>query len=221
MPRGWSTRSPGRRTAARRVQRRRTAFPRGPAAGLFGDRRAEGDAPLCRPTCSTTYIGAEAGGLILEGQVRRGDVRTITAALMLVDLRDFSLMSDTMAPAAVIGMLNEYFDCVMPPVHDGTAARSWRSWATASWRSSTQTPGGGAGRGVPRPRSLQRREGVAALAERNRKSPDADRRCTAGVALHYGTVSYGNIGVRRTAGFHRDRPRRQPDQPDRAALPRA
>src|SRR5947209_8695015 len=65
----------------------------------------------------TTYIGAEAGRLILEGQVRRGDVRTITAALMLVDMRDFSLLSDRMSPRAVIRMLNEYFDCVIPPVH--------------------------------------------------------------------------------------------------------
>jgi adenylate cyclase len=34
--------------------------------------------------------------------------------------------------------------------------------------------------------------GLAALAERNRKYPSAPLQ--AGVALHYGTVSYGNIG---------------------------
>jgi adenylate cyclase len=86
----------------------------------------------------TTYIGAEAGRLILDGQVRRGDVRTITAALMLVDMRDFSLLSDTMTPRAVIRMLNEYFDCVIPPVHrqggEVVEIMSIRCPAAARWR---------------------------------------------------------------------------------------
>ena len=63
-------------------------------------------------------------------------MRTIAAALMLVDLRDFTLMSDTLAPAAVIETLNRYFDCVMLPInqHGGEV---WKSWATACMRSST------------------------------------------------------------------------------------
>ncbi len=63
-----------------------------------------------------TYEGREPGDLILKGQVQRGDVRTITAALMLVDLRDFTTMSDAMEPTEVITALNRYFDCVIPPV---------------------------------------------------------------------------------------------------------
>src|SRR5436190_6631712 len=64
----------------------------------------------------TTYVGREPARFILEGQVRRGDVRAITAALMLIDMRDFSLLSDRMSPRAVTRLLNEYFDCVFPPV---------------------------------------------------------------------------------------------------------
>src|ERR1700761_2487837 len=64
----------------------------------------------------STYVGHEPMRLILDGQVRRGDVRTIDAALMLVDLRNFTLLSDEMSPRAVIRLLNEYFDCVFPPV---------------------------------------------------------------------------------------------------------
>ena len=64
----------------------------------------------------TTYVGNEAGKLILDGQVRRGDVREITAALMLFDLRDFTAMSDRLSSRAVIRMLNHYFDCVMAPI---------------------------------------------------------------------------------------------------------
>jgi adenylate cyclase len=61
-----------------------------------------------------TYAGREPGELILKGQIRRGDIRTITAALMLVDLRDFTLISDALAPTNVIKMLNRYLALQQP-----------------------------------------------------------------------------------------------------------
>ena len=36
---------------------------------------------------------------------------------MLVDLRDFTLISDALAPTNVIKMLNRYFNSVMFPIH--------------------------------------------------------------------------------------------------------
>jgi adenylate cyclase len=140
----------------------------------------------------TTYVGREPARLILDGQVRRGDVRAITAALMLIDMRDFSLLSDRMSPRAVTRLLNEYFDCVFPPVRaqggeiieimgdgvlaifdqpaDGTAAAACNAALTAAT------------------------EALAALAQRNQRKPAGAAQLQAGVALHYGTVSYGNIG---------------------------
>ncbi len=145
----------------------------------------------------TTYIGAEAGRLILDGQVRRGDVRTMTAALMLVDLRDFSLLSDRMRPRAVIRMLNEYFDCVIPPVHEqgGEVVEIMGDGVLAFFH---QVPGRSA-KEACRDALAAARQGLAALAEH-------------GVLRQY--------RLRRPARFHRDRPRCEPDQPDRAFLPR-
>ncbi len=140
----------------------------------------------------TTYIGAEAGRLILDGQVRRGDVRTITAALMLVDLRDFSLLSDRMRPRAVIRMLNEYFDCVIPPVHQegGEVVEIMGDGVLAFFH---QVPGRSA-QDACRGALAAARQGLAALAERNRRQRPGAPVLHAGIALHYGTVSYGNIG---------------------------
>ncbi len=140
----------------------------------------------------TTYIGAEAGRLILDGQVRRGDVRTMTAALMLVDLRDFSLLSDRMRPRAVIRMLNEYFDCVIPPVHEqgGEVVEIMGDGVLAFFH---QVPGRSA-KEACRDALAAARQGLAALAERNRRQRPGAPLLQAGVALHYGTVSYGNIG---------------------------
>ncbi len=146
----------------------------------------------------TTYIGAEAGSLILEGQVRRGDVRAITAALMLVDLRDFSLMSDRMSPRAVIRMLNEYFDCVIPPVHErgGEVVEIMGDGVLAIFR---QRAGGSPAEACDAALAAAT-QGLAALAERNRGSP-GEETLSGGAALHYGTVSYGNIGVGERLDF--------------------
>jgi adenylate cyclase len=145
------------------------------------------------PHVLTTYVGAEPGRLILEGQVRRGDVTTITAALMLIDLRDFTLLSDTMAPRAVVRMLNDYFDDVIPPVreHGGEVMEIMGDGVLAIFRRIGGTNAAEACGGA----LAAARRALAATAERNgRKSPGAPD-LHIGIALHYGTVSYGNIGT--------------------------
>ncbi len=140
----------------------------------------------------TTYVGSGPGRLILEGQVRRGDIRTITAALMLIDLRDFTLLSDSLAPRAVIRLLNEYFDCVFPPVraHGGEIVEIMGDGVLAMF---PQLPEGDAGAAC-RAALEAAEEALAALAERNRRERPGMPVLQAGVALHYGTASYGNIG---------------------------
>ena len=39
------------------------------------------------------------------------------------------------------------------------------------------------------------KQGLAAIAERNRRNRDGEPALRIGIALHYGTVSYGNIGT--------------------------
>jgi adenylate cyclase len=141
----------------------------------------------------STYVGREPGNLILNGQIRRGDVRSITAALMIVDLRDFTSMSDALAPPAVIETLNQYYDCVIPPIKkragevmkmlgDGILAiftenseRNPREDCRAAFEAAT--------------------EGLDALAKVNQDVLTARQNLRAGIALHHGQVSYGNIGA--------------------------
>jgi adenylate cyclase len=138
----------------------------------------------------TTYVGWEAGKLILDGQVRRGDVREITAALMLVDLRDFTEMSDRLNSRAVLRTLNNYFDCVMPPVekHGGEVVEIMGDGVLAIFPQGPERSAAEACNAA----LAAATDGLAALAERNRKQPRTPLQ--AGFALHYGTVSYGNIG---------------------------
>jgi len=139
-----------------------------------------------------TYTGRQPGGLILKGHIRRGDVRTITAALMLVDLRDFTYMSDTLAPTDVIKTLNRYFDAVMMPVnqHGGEVLEIMGDGILAFFSDDTA---GGAGAAC-RNAFAAAKEGIEALERSNQTEPNGAMRLVAGFALHHGTVAYGNIG---------------------------
>jgi len=138
----------------------------------------------------TTYVGAEAGKLVLDGQVRRGDVREITAALMLFDLRDFTAMSDRLSPRAVIRMLNSYFDCVMPPVqqYGGEVVEIMGDGVLAIFNQGNDRSAADACNSA----LAAANAGLAALVERNQRHPATPLQ--AGVALHFGKISYGNIG---------------------------
>ena len=141
----------------------------------------------------STYVGREPSQLILEGQVRRGDVRTITAAIMLIDLRDFTMLTNILSPRAVIRLLNEYFDCVFPPIreHGGEVLEIMGDGVLAMFRQEGREGGTAACRAALEAAT----QALRALAERNRRLPDGGSVLQAGLALHYGTVSYGNIGA--------------------------
>ncbi len=143
-------------------------------------------------TMLNTYVGEEPTRLILDGQVRRGDVRTITAALMLIDLRDFTLLSDRLGPRAVIRLLNEYFDCVFPAVHrhHGEIMEIMGDGVLAIFHPALTDDESEACRAALN----AAQEALAAIAERNRRERPGEPVLQAGVALHYGTASYGNIG---------------------------
>ena len=111
---------------------------------------------------------------------------------MLVDLRDFTLMSDMLAPNAVIETLNRYFDCVMLPVnrHRGEVMEIMGDGVLAIFNESVE---GGPGAAC-RQAFEAAKEGIDALACWNQSRPDGTPHLAAGFALHYGTVAYGNIG---------------------------
>jgi adenylate cyclase len=192
-------------------------FAAGPVNALaWATRRPEGFAPAALrlmdaliPTYSTvaeaktlvrfvenllrTYVGREPSRLILDGHIRRGDVLTITAAIMLIDLRDFTQLTNVLSPRAVIRLLNQYFDCVFPPIRDqgGEILEIMGDGVLAIVRQEAR----GGGTAACRAALAAATRALAALAERNRNAPEGEPLLRAGVALHYGTVSYGNIGA--------------------------
>ncbi|MCZ6796404.1 MAG: adenylate/guanylate cyclase domain-containing protein [Gammaproteobacteria bacterium] len=76
-------------------------------------------------TILDTYIGHRAGGKVLDGLIKRGDGETIDAVIWYCDLRDFTLLTETLARDELLSMLNTYFEYISAAVseHGGEVLR--------------------------------------------------------------------------------------------------
>lgn len=139
-----------------------------------------------------TYIGANTARRILAGQIRRGTVETLEAALLLCDLRGFTELSNRLPSSRVLNLLNAYFDRVVPAITEaGGEVLKFMGDAVLAF--------------FPQAEAAQScnaalRAAIAALA-RLEEMPQSDTALNAGIALHYGTVSYGNIGSGQRLDF--------------------
>jgi adenylate cyclase len=132
-----------------------------------------------------TYVGTGTAQRIFAGHVQRGQVESLNAALMLCDLRGFTQMSNRLPSQRVIELLDDYFDCVVPAIaaaggevlkYIGDAVLAFFPHDDAATACVAALDGA-----------------IGALAGLDQFSaPDAELH--AGIALHYGNVSYGNIG---------------------------
>jgi adenylate cyclase len=107
----WATRQPGGFTAAE-IEAIETLIP--PLARIAEIRawyRVAGN-------LLTTYIGKNAGERVLAGHIRRGDTEAIHAAIWLSDMRGFTALADTLPPQQLVDLLNRYFDCQVPEIHE-------------------------------------------------------------------------------------------------------
>ena len=56
------------------------------------------------------FVGPRISGRILSGQVKRGDGERIDAAFWYSDLRGFTRLSESLEPAKLLRLLNDYFE---------------------------------------------------------------------------------------------------------------
>ncbi len=136
------------------------------------------------------YVGDEPHRRILAGDVRRGEVLRIRAAIMFADMRSYTKLTSSMALEHATALVNQYYDCVVPSVEtrageilkfmgDGILAifrarqgeeaeACWRAFAAAT-------------------------AALDAVDGRNAKLK-GEVPFDVGIALHFGDVAYGNVG---------------------------
>src|SRR5205823_9318515 len=76
-------------------------------------------APAVTRELLATYIGGDAAERVIVGQIQRGSVSRIDAAILYADLRGFTSFAEATAPEEVIRRLNGIFDCLGGPVRAG------------------------------------------------------------------------------------------------------
>jgi adenylate cyclase len=145
-----------------------------------------------------TYVGRHAGERILRGRIRRGDIERIEAVIMLTDLRDFTILSEQLPGEQMIGILNSYFDCVVPPI-EAHGAEVLKFIGDGLLAIFAVTGDVAAACEAALAVSAEARAAIAAAnAERQRAGAPVLRH---GMALHVGSVLYGNIGSAKRLDF--------------------
>jgi adenylate cyclase len=136
-----------------------------------------------------TYIGPLTRQRILAGHIRRGDVETIEVGLLFCDLRGFTELSNRLPAARILQLLNLYYDQVVPAV--ATAGGEILKFMGDGLLAIFRRDDG------PRASCAAAFDAARAALARLALLTERDAKLHAGIALHHGDVSYGNIGSGR------------------------
>lgn len=179
----WATRQPGGFTDAEIEAIERVVPPLARIGEIRAWYRVAGN-------LLTTYIGKNAGERVLAGHIRRGDTEAIHAAIWLSDMRGFTALADTLPPQQLVDLLNRYFDCQVPAIHEhgGEVLKYMGDGLLAIFPIGAESDfpaicaaALAAGRAA--------RDNIAAL-----HVAEDGPSLRFGLALHIGDVLYGNIG---------------------------
>ena len=138
------------------------------------------------------YLGPAAGSRVLQGEIRRGSLDVISAAILYADFRGFTRITDRCERDLLIEMLNDYFDCLVPIVHDhqGQVLKFLGDGLLATFPVDDQGMGEVCERALDAAAEAVRciRALGVERAANDRPVMDLD------LALHQGDVFFGNVG---------------------------
>ncbi len=135
------------------------------------------------------YVGEEPQARILSGQVRRGDVVPMRAAIVFADMRGFTGLSSALDVDETVVLLNRYFDCVVPPIEEagGEVLKYIGDGVLAIF-------GAGDDAAAACAKALAAAQDIARRVTEDQADLPPGQRFDIKLALHFGDVAYGNIG---------------------------
>ncbi|NBJ11845.1 adenylate/guanylate cyclase domain-containing protein [Microvirga sp. SYSU G3D207] len=143
------------------------------------------------------YVGDDPHKAILSGAIQRGQVTRIRSAILFADMRDYTHISATLSPESAVELLNNYFDCLVPPIEDegGEVLKYLGDGLLAIMRDKGDDTGGAAQSALT----------AATKALRRIESANSEGRFPVpihvGFALHHGDAAYGNVGSGQRLDF--------------------
>ncbi|MGO8919603.1 MAG: adenylate/guanylate cyclase domain-containing protein [Stellaceae bacterium] len=140
-----------------------------------------------------TYLGRTIGRHILDGEIFRGQGRRLRAALMAVDLRGFTNLSDRMPGEELIQLLDDYFDAVAAAVHGqgGEILKFVGDGVLAIFELGGRSEREAVSAALAAGEELLRRIDTT----NNNRAAVGQELIAIGIGLHLGEVIYGNVGA--------------------------
>ncbi len=136
------------------------------------------------------YVGNEPHHRILSGDVRRGEVLRIRAAILFADMRNYTGLTSAMSEEEATGLINEYYDCVVPPIDErgGEVLKFIGDGILAIFRAGEDNDVEACWRAFAAARAGLER------VEKRKENGNGTVPFDVGIALHFGDPAYGNVG---------------------------
>jgi adenylate cyclase len=143
------------------------------------------------------YVGDEPHRAILSGSILRGQVTRIRSAILFADMRSYTRLSSGLSPEASVTLLNDYFDCLVPPIESegGEVLKYMGDGLLAIFRDRGDDTGA-----APQAALTAALQGLQRIATANGESRFPVQ-LSAGIALHHGEAAYGNVGSGQRLDF--------------------
>ncbi len=188
----WTTLQPGGFTEAQADALTALRMPLAAAV------RSSLDIAVSRAVLSA-YLGADAGARVLAGNIRRGQLQTLRAAILFGDLRGFTAVADRLPGAEVVALLDRLFEAMAGPVlaRGGQVMKFMGDaiLATFALDGSQEVPVCAAALDA----AVEAQAAVQAVNHRHQS--EGKPVMPLDQALHLGTVMYGNVGTEERLDF--------------------
>ena len=141
-------------------------------------------------TLLETFLGRRTGARVLDGLVKHGDGEHIEAVVWFSDLRESTALSQALSREQYLAYLNRYFHCIAGAImeNEGEVLRFIGDAALAIFPA-----GADALDACRRALNAARLAGERVIADNAAHPSRVPIRY--GIGLHFGEVTYGNIGV--------------------------
>jgi adenylate cyclase len=148
-------------------------------------------------TLVETYLGHDAGHLVLSGRIERGVTDRIQAVLWFSDLRGFTHITETADPEQIIPFLNDYSEAIISSIHEagGDVLKLIGDGTLAIFKADDSAQ---ACRCALRAGDLMRSRILLLNEDRSSRNLPTTN---AYLGLHIGEVFYGNIGSQDRLDF--------------------
>ncbi|WP_170479395.1 adenylate/guanylate cyclase domain-containing protein [Ruegeria arenilitoris] len=146
------------------------------------------------------YLGSYSGNRVLDGVIERGDGGAIDCVLFYCDLRNSSRMAEDMPLERYLALINDYFDCTAGSVedHGGEVLKFIGDAVMAIFPIDKKTR---PAVDMCRAALTSVLDCVSRAKEKNTKWEKHGGKIEFGIALHRGSVMYGNVGTERRLDF--------------------